>query len=205
MNRLTRARAGHRRYCGSQWGTGARDPDLRQEPLSSVRICPSDNRAGLFLADLVRAGGGGDAETFLLASVGDDTDPYSTLAAPLLDFAKSRDVAPRTGPEADALALLLAVGTDGQLNSANLRSLRASFDRLARFERREGSKLNSMRRMMLLGCFVVHVHVISRWSEVEAGAPRPPILLECMTGNDYRSATPPGRRSALAARRSSAF
>jgi hypothetical protein len=160
-------------------------PDKSSYTLASGRFVsqdPSDNRAGLFVAGLLCAGGGGDAKTFLLKCLADDTDPYSTLAAPLLDLAESRDVAPRTGLEVDALALLLATQADGQLNSPILRSLRQSFDRLARFELREGSKLNSMRRLMLFGCFVVHVHVISRWCEVEAGAPRPPILLDMYDG-----------------------
>ena len=144
---------------------------------------PSDNRAGLFVAELLRAGESGEAATFLIESLADDTDPYSTLAAPLLDLSTERVVTPRTGPEADALAVLLACAGDGQLGSPILRSLRDSFDRLARFERREGSKLNSMRRLVLFGCFVVHVHVISRWSEVEPGSPRPPILLDMYDGS----------------------
>jgi hypothetical protein len=161
-------------------------PDKSSYTLSNGRFVsqdPSDNRAGLFVAELLRAGGGGDAERFLVTSLADDTDPYSTLASPLLKLAQPREVAARTGPEADALEQLLTTQTDGQLNSPILRSLRQSFDRLARFELREGSKLNSMRRLVLFGCFVVHVHAISRWSEVEVGAPRPPILLDMYDGD----------------------
>ena len=44
-------------------------------------------------------------------------------------------------------------------------------DRLARFERSSGSKLNSLRRLMLFGCFVLHVHAVSRWSEREDARP----------------------------------
>lgn len=169
---------------------GADDAVFQQSDKSSYTLAngrfvspdPSDNRSGLFVAELLRAGSDGDAATFLLASLADDTDPYSTLAAPLLELGTPRDVQARMGPEAEALARLLSAGEGGQLDSPILRSLRDSFDRLARFEQREGSKLNSMRRLVLFGCFVVHVHVISRWSEVEAGAPRPPILLDMYDG-----------------------
>jgi len=169
---------------------GADDAVFQQSDKSSYTLAnarfvspdPSDNRSGLFIAELLRAGGDGDAATFLLACLADDTDPYSTLAAPLLSLGTRRELATRIGPEAEALAQLVAVSGTGQLGSPILRSLRVSFDRLARFEQREGSKLNSMRRLVLFGCFVIHVHVISRWSEVETGAPRPPILLDMYDG-----------------------
>ena len=45
-----------------------------------------------------------------------------------------------------------------------------------------GSKLNSLRRLMLFGCFVLYVHAVSRWSEREDHAPRPPILLDLFDG-----------------------
>jgi hypothetical protein len=160
-------------------------PDKSSYTLASggfVSADPSDNRAGLFVAALLRSGGDGDAATFLLDALADDTDPYSTLAAPLLELGEPREVAPRSGPGAEALSRLVAPRNDGRLESSTLQALRESFDRLARFEHREGSKLNSMRRLVLFGCFVVHVHVISRWSEVEAGAPRPPILLDMYDG-----------------------
>lgn len=35
---------------------------------------------------------------------------------------------------------------------------------------------------MLFGCFVIHVHAVSRWSEREEHAPRPPILLDLFDG-----------------------
>jgi hypothetical protein len=45
------------------------------------------------------------------------------------------------------------------------------------------SKLNSLRRLVLFGCFALHVHLLSRWSEVKNGAPRPPILLDLFNGD----------------------
>jgi hypothetical protein len=169
---------------------GADDAVFQQADKSSYTLAngrfvspdPSDNRSGLFVAELLGAGGGGDAQELLEEFLADDTDPYSTIAAPLLNLATTRPVAARTGHDAEALAELVVLGSDGRLQSPVLLSLRESFDRLARFERREGSKLNSLRRMVLFGCFVVHVHLISRWSEVETGAPRPPILLDMFDG-----------------------
>ena len=70
----------------------------------------------------------------------------------------------------------------GGLCSPTLRRLRASFDRLASFEEGERSKLNSLRRLVLFGCFAIHVHSLSRWSEVISGAPRPPIFLDMLDG-----------------------
>jgi hypothetical protein len=169
---------------------GADDAVFQQADKSSYTLTnrrfvssdPSDNRSGLFVADLLRAGDSGDAEVLLLELLGNDSDPYSTIAAPLLSLASAREVPARSDREAETLANLLALGADGRLQSPILASLRESFDRLARFERREGSKLNSLRRLILFGCFVVHVHMTSRWSEVEAGAPRPPILLDMFDG-----------------------
>jgi hypothetical protein len=171
---------------------GADDAVFQQADKSSYTLAnrrfvspdPSDNRSGLFVAELLRAGGGGDAEALLLEHLDDDTDPYSTIAGPLLKLASSNEVSAHSTLENAALAGLLAIGgTNGRLQSPILSSLRESFDRLARFERREGSKLNSLRRMVLFGCFVVHVHMTSRWSEVEVGAPRPPILLDMFDGS----------------------
>ncbi len=170
---------------------GADDAVFQQPDKSSytlangrfVSLDPSDNRSGLFVAQLLRAGGDGDAAKVLLECLEDDTDPYSTLAAPLLALAEARQVPERTGPQAEALAALLTTGASGDLVSPTLLALRESYDRLARFERREGSKLNSMRRLVMFGCFVVHIHVISRWSEVVPNAPRPPVLLDLYDGS----------------------
>jgi hypothetical protein len=67
---------------------------------------------------------------------------------------------------------------NGRLRSRTLAILRESYDRLARFERIGGSKLNSLRRLVLFGCFGLHVHALSRWNERNSERPRPPILLE---------------------------
>jgi hypothetical protein len=167
--------------------------DMSSYTLSSGRLVtrdPSDNRAGLFLAELLVAGGPGDASDLLLQLLGDDRDPHTTLAAPLLALAERKD-APDRSEDVERLKPLLSVGEAGALRSPTLSALRENFDRLARFEREQGSKLNSLRRMVLFGCFVVHVHMIARWSEAVPGAARPPILLDLFDGrrNPLRDAS----------------
>ena len=88
--------------------------------------------------------------------------------------------------------------TDGRLDSRTLRVLRESYDRLARFERIAGSKLNSLRRLVLFGCFVLHVHAISRRHERNPALPRPPILLDMFDGT-VRSVRNASRASLRAA------
>jgi hypothetical protein len=87
--------------------------------------------------------------------------------------------------EAEGIAALSAQLFDvskGELLSPSLQRLRVAFERLARFEEVEHSKLNSLRRLVLFGCFALHVHMLSRWSEVKPGQPRPPILLDLFNG-----------------------
>ena len=93
---------------------------------------------------------------------------------------------------------------NGRLVSPTLSNLRDAYDRLARFERQSGSKLNSLRRLMLFGSFVLHVHAVSRWSEREDHAPRPPILLDLFDGTLSRWPTRVARRSGPRATRSRA-
>ena len=88
--------------------------------------------------------------------------------------------------------------TNGRLDSRTLAVLRESYDRLARFERIAGSKLNSLRRLVLFGCFVLHVHAISRWHERNPARPRPPMLLDMFDGT-VRSVRDASRASLRAA------
>jgi hypothetical protein len=70
----------------------------------------------------------------------------------------------------------------GHFMSPTLGGLRSALDRLGRFERTSGSKLNSLRRLVLFGCFAIHVHVVSRWSERSTQAPRPAMLFDMHDG-----------------------
>lgn len=162
------------------------DPDKSSYTLSNERFIskdPSDNRCGLFLARLLTAGQDGDAAERLREILTSETDPWTTLALPLLELADAReeDVSD-DDPEVAKSAHLFAVADKNELVSPLLGRLRIAFDRLGRFEGGEGSKLNSLRRLMLFGCFVIHVHLLSRWSEAIPGSPRPPILLDLFGG-----------------------
>ena len=172
---------------------GADGAVFDQEDMSSYTLTnerfitkdPSDRRSGLFLARLLRAEhvNAHDAAEFLLELLKSESDAWTTLALPLLQFGAVREE--RTDGEAvkrAAMADHLFAGTAGRLSSPTLAVLRESYDRLARFERNAGSKLNSLRRLVLFGCFVLHVSAISRWHERNPARPRPPILFDMSDG-----------------------
>jgi hypothetical protein len=163
------------------------DADKSSFTLSNERFVtkdPSDRRAGLFLSRLVTAGSSGAAAEELLRALRSESDPWTVLASPMLSLARHREERP-TAVAAQVAALadhLFAFETSGVLSSPTLRNLRATYDRLARLESVESSTLNSLRRLVLFGCFVLHVHLLARWSEVDPGRPRPPILLDLFDG-----------------------
>jgi hypothetical protein len=162
------------------------EPDKSSYTLSNERMItrdPSDNRSGSFLARLLTTGGDGDAATLFRQMLSSAADPWTVLGLPLLQMANDRDEelsAEQAGLVArgDHLFALL----DGEIASPTLAKLRESFDRLARFEQHSGSKLNSMRRLVLFGCFAIHVFMCARWSESTPGAPRPPIVFDMFDG-----------------------
>ena len=163
------------------------DPDKSSYTLSNERFVskdPSDGRAGLFLTRLLKAGNPGRAATQIVSLLQSSTDPWTVLAEPMLALARPRQEQP--SPEvARAVSLsdsLFSTDAGGELESAVRLRLRRSFDRLAHFEEAEHSKLSSLRRLVLFGCFTIHVHLLSRWSEVSPGSPRPPILLDLFNG-----------------------
>lgn len=146
---------------------------------------PSDRRSGLFLARLLGAehDDAEDATVLLLELLKSESDAWTTLALPLLQFGAVREESiDGEAAKRAAMADHLFAGTAGRLESRTLAVLRESYDRLARFERNAGSKLNSLRRLVLFGCFVLHVHTISRWHERNPTRPRPPILLDMSDG-----------------------
>jgi hypothetical protein len=167
---------------------GAVFPGQQSFTLSNERFVtrdPSDVGMGLFLARLLMAEPKGrtDAATYLRDLLQSESDPWTTLALPVLEFGDVREetVSPEIA-ERIAKSEHLFGESGGQMASPTLRHLRDAYDRLGRFERNAGSKLNSLRRLMLFGCFVLYVHAISRWSEREDQAPRPPILLDLFDG-----------------------
>jgi hypothetical protein len=162
------------------------DPDKSSYTLSNERMItrdPSDNRCGQFLARLLTGGGDGDAATLLRELLQRETDPWTVLALPLLDLAENREENP--SPEQIELAARadhLFETQNGAFQSPTLTHLRESFDRLARFEMHSGSKLNSLRRLVLFGCFAIHVQMCARWSEAATDAPRPPVVFDMFDG-----------------------
>ena len=173
---------------------GADGAVFDQEDMSSYTLTnerfvtkdPSDRHAGQFLARLLQAEHDGrhDAAGLLLTLLKSETDAWTTLALPLLKFGAVREQ--RADGEATkraALADHLFSATAGCLDSPTLAVLRESYDRLARFEGNAGSKLNSLRRLVLFGCFALHVYAISRWRERNPAKPRPPILFDMFDGS----------------------
>jgi hypothetical protein len=167
---------------------GAVFPTHQSFTLSNERFVTgdlSDVRMGLFLARLLTAEpmARTEAAEYLRELLQSESDPWTTLALPVLEFGDAReDTASVEVAERIAKSDHLFEASSNQLASPTLRNLRDAYDRLARFERYSGSKLNSLRRLMLFGCFVLHVHAVSRWSERDDNAPRPPILLDLFDG-----------------------
>lgn len=167
---------------------GAVFPTQQSFTLSNERFITtdlSDVRMGLFLSRLLTSEPKGriEAADYLRELLQSESDPWTTLALPVLEFGDAREETPSAEvAERVAKSDHLFDAAHGEIVSATLRNLRDAYDRLARFERHSGSKLNSLRRLMLFGCFVLHVHAVARWSEREDHAPRPPILLDLFDG-----------------------
>lgn len=147
----------------------------------------SDNGSGDFLASLLTAGQpttAAQAARLIRCLLGEDADPWTTIAWPLLDLGEEQET-PLTGAaqvRADRAAPLLATDDNGALQSPTLRELRARFEHLATYEEAYGAKLTTLRRMVLFGAFALHVHMIRRCSDVLEYGPRPPILLDLFDG-----------------------
>jgi len=163
-------------------------PDQQSFTFSNERFITqdiSDVRMGLFLARLLTSEpknrtNAADCIRNLLST---EYDAWTTLALPLITIGDPQDVIyGKDKAERATKSEHLFTANKKLLKSPTLNNLREAYDRLARFEERSGSKLNSLRRLMLFGCFVLHVHSVSRWSEVESGAPKPPILLDLFDG-----------------------
>lgn len=185
--RLSRLRALALEVLGAD-GAVFDQEDKSSYTLSNERFItkdPSDRRAGLFLARLLQAqhDDTNDAERLLLDLLTSENDAWTTLALPLLQFGVVREETTEGGAaeRADSGDHLFTA-TGGRLKSRTLAVQRESYDRLARFERIGGSKLNSLRRLVLFGCFGLHVYAISRWNERNPARPRPPILLDMFDG-----------------------
>ena len=152
----------------------------------------SDNGAGDFVTGLLTAGTPpreGKTADLLRELLEDDTDPWTMIGWPLLGLA-GEDQAATVGPtaqvRAERSAALLAVDEHGVMKSQTLRTLRDRFDQLAVYEKENGAKLTTLRRLVLLACFAIHVHMVRRAGDQTDVGARPPLLLDLFDGR-YRS------------------
>ncbi len=170
---------------GAAFDTGQSSFTLSHRRMITTDI--SDNGSGDFLAAILLAGAdqrqaqGGDLIRSLLD---EETDPWTTLGWPMLDVGDEREatLAGAAQVRADRVVDLLAIDAGGYFGSPTLRELRARYDQLAEYEAAYGAKLTTLRRLVLFGCFAIHVHMIRRCGDVIDGGPRPPILLDLFDG-----------------------
>jgi hypothetical protein len=147
----------------------------------------SDNGSGDFLATLLTAGAPTREEPaaeLMRKLLETDTDPWTMIGWPLLDLGDERDapMGPGAQVRADRSAALLATNKKGELTSGTLRELRARYDQLATYEASFGAKLTTLRRLLLFGDFVLHVHMIRRYGDLVETGQQPPILLDLFDG-----------------------
>lgn len=147
----------------------------------------SDNGSGDFLAALLTGGEGKrSAQSALLIRtlLDEDADPWTMIGWPMLDIGEERGATLTGAAQARAERILPLLATDslGLFESPTLRELRARYDQLACYEEQHGAKLTTLRRMVLFGSFVIHVHMIRRAGDVIHDGPRPPILLDLFDG-----------------------
>jgi len=170
---------------GAAFDTGQSSFTLSHRRMITTDV--SDNGSGDLLAGLLSAGAElrePKARNLLQTLLEDDTDPWTTIGWPMLDVGEEREAALAGAAlvRASRTASLLATDQHGVLLSPTLRELRARFDQLAEFEHTYGAKLTTLRRMVLFGCFSIHVHMIRRCGDVIEDGPRPPILLDLFDG-----------------------
>jgi hypothetical protein len=144
----------------------------------------NDRGAGDFLFRLLAADlGAGESPVLPLLRelLADATDEISVLSLPLTD---GEEAAPYEVDLAAAPPALALRGGAGQrdFRAAILRELRAGFDALAAFERAQGSKLHSLRRLIAFATLALYLHLTHRSLDYEDGrtyrSRRPPMLLD---------------------------
>lgn len=147
----------------------------------------SDNGSGDFLAALITAGEvqrPAPAAASMRILLKEDADPWTMLGWPMLDLGAQREatVGGAALTRSERVARLLGTDASGLLASPTLRELRARYDQLAIYESTYGAKLTSLRRLILFGCFVIHVEMIRRCGDVVPDGPRPPVLFDLFDG-----------------------
>lgn len=165
-------------------------PTLASFTFSHARMITSDfsdNGSGDFLAELLTAGSPAKPDTaasLLRNLLTTDTDPWTTIGWPLLDLGEQKEapLGAAAMTRADRRAALFATDSAGTLASPTLRTLRERYDQLASYEHAHGSKLTTLRRLVLFGVFAIHIHMIRRCHDVNAASPLPPLLLDLFDG-----------------------
>lgn len=148
----------------------------------------SDNGSGDLVAALLSAGEGtrpAPGAALVRDLLNEDADPWTMIGWPMLDLGEQRE-ATLTGAaltRSERVTELLATDATGVLISPTLRVLRARYDQLAEYEAAYGAKLTALRRMMIFGCFAIHVHMIRRCDDEVPSGIRPPILLDLFDGH----------------------
>lgn len=147
----------------------------------------SDNGSGDFLAAFLRAGAPArdhPAADLLEHLLDTDTDPWTMIGWPLLGIGDEHEapMGPRAKVRSDRSATLLSTTAQGDFVSGTLQDLRLRYDQLATYEASFGAKLTTLRRLLLFGAFVLHVHMIRRYGDVVETGQQPPILLDLFDG-----------------------
>ncbi len=170
---------------GAVFDTGQSSFTLSHRSMISTDV--SDNGSGDLLAALLTAGNDErptPAAKLIVDLLEQDTDPWTMIGWPMLGVGDESKSEPAGVAllRSQRVAELLVTDKSGVLKSATLRELRDRYDQLAAYEHKYGAKLTTLRRMVLFGSFVVHVHMIRRAGDVLTDAARPPILLDMFDG-----------------------
>jgi len=170
---------------GAAFDTGQSSFTLSHRRMITTDV--SDNGSGDFLAALLAPTEGtapAPAHSLLRELLDDDTDPWTMIGWPMLDVGEEREAALAGAAltRSTRVQQLLAVDGSGRLLSPTLRELRARCDQLAAYETRFGAKLATLRRLVIFGCFCIHVHMVRRCGDAIEDGPRPPILLDLFDG-----------------------
>lgn len=170
---------------GAAFDTGQSSFTLSHRLMITADV--SDNGSGDLLAALLTAGEPkrpAPAAELIRDLLDRDTDPWTMIGWPILGIGAQSD-ASLSGValvRSERVAELLNTDKAGVLKSQTLRELRDRYDQLASYEHKYGAKLTTLRRMVLFGSFVIHVHMIRRAGDVVADASRPPILIDMFDG-----------------------
>ncbi len=148
----------------------------------------NDRHTGEFIFRLLAAdlgSGPSPALKLLRELLSDDSDEITSIAWPLTvgEAPTVCEIDPKERPGS-----LVMRSQDGRptFRSPIVRELRAAFDRLAQFEKARGSKLQSLRRIVMLASVAIYLHLVHRVLDLGDGRTyktrRRPMLLDFTYG-----------------------